>query len=96
MRNCSKAYQEKGPEKRGAAVSAFVHLSSHSRIVQVLSSLPNMTASALRQFERAVISTNSVKEQRVAVRALLLGGAGGQLRALAPQKAGNVITNLTG
>jgi hypothetical protein len=65
-------------------------------LVQVVLSLPHMTLAALAEFEAAVGGTNSIKEQRLAVRRLLQGGAGGQLRALHHQKAGTLVTNLTG
>jgi hypothetical protein len=80
----------------GCKIGLWANAARLAPRAQVLLSLPHMTLAALAEFEGAVGGTNSIKEQRLAVRHLLQGGAGGQLRALHHQKAGTLVTNLTG
>ncbi|KAK4382765.1 protein HASTY 1 [Sesamum angolense] len=61
----------------------------------ILLSLPCITLQDLLAFEEALSKTGSPKEQKQHMKSLLIMATGNKLKALATQKAVNVITNVT-
>eukprot|EP00850_Spirogloea_muscicola_P002509 SM000009S23638 [mRNA] locus=s9:1311908:1321866:+ [translate_table: standard] len=62
---------------------------------EILMCLPLMTLERLAAFEKDLLKTSSVREQRQSFKSLLLGAGGDQLKALLAQRNPTVISNLT-
>ncbi|KAL6626193.1 hypothetical protein ACP70R_029919 [Stipagrostis hirtigluma subsp. patula] len=80
----------------GLCREIYVYLSDRDPAPkQVLLSLPHIKQEDLLAFDDSLSKTASPKEQKQHMRSLLLLATGNKLRALAAQKATNVITNVT-
>ncbi|KAK4414228.1 protein HASTY 1 [Sesamum alatum] len=80
----------------GLCREIFIYLSNRDPSPrQILLSLPCITLQDLLAFEEALSKTGSPKEQKQHMKSLLIMATGNQLKALATQKAVNIITNVT-
>ncbi|KAL0380121.1 UNVERIFIED_CONTAM: protein HASTY 1 [Sesamum angustifolium] len=80
----------------GLCREIFIYLSNRNPSPrQILLSLPCITLQDLLAFEEALSKTGSPKEQKQHMKSLLIMATGNKLKALATQKAVNVITNVT-
>ncbi|KAL0429515.1 UNVERIFIED_CONTAM: protein HASTY 1 [Sesamum radiatum] len=80
----------------GLCREIFIYLSNRDPSPrQIMLSLPCITLQDLLAFEEALSKTGSPKEQKQHMRSLLIMATGNKLKALATQKAVNIITNVT-